>query len=370
MSAQRHILSAMALLGAILPAVHASTLTITPTFDSTITSDPNAAVIEGAINTAIQTIENTYKNNVTLTIYFQEGGGLGESNTAVYSESYKTYYDALVASNADPAAIAGLDTSGGDADTNGGINPVSGTHTIELKPADAAAVGISLPDGCVPTSSSGDVPNVCGGGPGTAYDGIISLNTGITFPPNSNSGSYYDLVSVAEHEIDEVMGLGSALENCDPTDTSDTAGCQTGTINLANDTVYGTGSPQDLFRYTAATGGVLSNLSVNCSSPGSAYFAYGANTGEINQLNNACNDDDFGDWSNSGYVQSAVGTPGITPAYGTSEIDAMSAIGYELAAPEPGTLGLMGASLIGLVFLRKRMGRKDGRSLTERIDPV
>ena len=70
---------------------------------------------------------------------------------------------------------------------------------------------------------------------------------------------------------------------------------------------------------------------------------------------------DFGDWSNDGYVQSAFGTPG-TPgaAYSTSELDAMSSIGYGLsgAAPEPSTLGLFGGSLVALGFLRRRLSRR------------
>jgi hypothetical protein len=63
-------------------------LIITPTFDSTITSDPNRAAIEGVINSAIQAYATTYTNPIDVTIDFKEGGGLGTSLTTVYKLSY------------------------------------------------------------------------------------------------------------------------------------------------------------------------------------------------------------------------------------------------------------------------------------------
>ena len=43
---------------------HATGLTITPSFDSTITSDPNAAAIENTINQAINTYETTFSDPI------------------------------------------------------------------------------------------------------------------------------------------------------------------------------------------------------------------------------------------------------------------------------------------------------------------
>jgi hypothetical protein len=352
MKAQGFIFAALAALGVILPA-HASNLFIAATFDSSITSLSDASAVEAAINTAITTIESSYSTNITVPIYFQAGGGLGQSNFFVYEDSYQAYYNALVTTNADPAAIAALNASGGDYNTNGNVNPVGGTNEIELKSANARAVGINIAPGCYVVStglgtSGGNIPNTCTStANGTAYDGIISLNTAITFPPNPNNGSYYDLVATAEHEIDEILGLGSALENISASSGSPT-------------TPFGVGAPEDLFRFTAATGGTRSTLALNCASPGSAYFAYGPNTGAINQFNNACNGGDFGDWSGSSNVQDAFASPGTGPAYSSSEKDALSAIGYGLSnpTPEPGTLGLLGASLLALGFIRTRRTQK------------
>ena len=68
------------------PPAQAGTLTIVPTFDSTITGASNAAQIEAAINSAITTIDGLYStfNTVTDNVYFKLGPGdfLG-SNTSL-----------------------------------------------------------------------------------------------------------------------------------------------------------------------------------------------------------------------------------------------------------------------------------------------
>jgi hypothetical protein len=345
-------------------------LIIDATFDSSITSDPHAASIEALINGAVQTYENLFTNSMTVSILFQEGGGLGQSNDLIYGTSYTSFYSQLVANNANPAAIAALNANGGDPNTNGGINPVGGVDGIEIKAANARALGFTLAPGCFVTptgdgTSGGNVPNVCAlSGTGAVVDGIISLNTALTTPPNiqtSPNPIYFDLLSTAEHEIDEVLGLGSALINCDS--TSPSGPCQPGaTLNAANDTFGSVGTPEDLFRWSAPTGGVRT-LSTNCTTPTSAYFAYGPSTGEIAQFDNACNGGDFGDWQSSPLppgvnpqVQDAFSAPGDAPALGASEIDALTAIGYNLASPtpEPGSMVLFGAGLAVLAMRRRR----------------
>src|SRR4051794_6735340 len=57
------------------------TLTIIPTFDVSITSDPNAATIIAGINAAIGRVQSSIANNTTVTITFQEvATGLGGSS--------------------------------------------------------------------------------------------------------------------------------------------------------------------------------------------------------------------------------------------------------------------------------------------------
>ncbi len=64
-------------------------LVLKATFDSSITSDPNAANIENTINQAIQVYEKLFTNNITVTINFKEmSSGLGSSNFYYYNISY------------------------------------------------------------------------------------------------------------------------------------------------------------------------------------------------------------------------------------------------------------------------------------------
>lgn len=346
------VVIAVAFLGAV-PSAHAG-LIVNTVFDSTITHDANALAIENVINTAAQTYESLFANNATINIYFQEGGGLGSSTYFVYDEtggagtfSYSQIYSKLLATNANPAAFAALTANGG-----GGINnPVTGTPTMEMKSATLRALGLNQPAGCyIVATGDSSQPNTCTGGFGAgAVDGIVTLNTSLTDPPLTSSGSAYGLLGVVEHEMDEVLGLGSALENVDCSGT----GCGVGgVLNASNNTIYDAPMIEDLYRWDGNGNRTLTANCVNGSAT-SAYFSYGPSTGNIAQFNNLCNDGDFGDWASGpvAQTQDAFATPGTNPTVGPSEIAALTAIGYELAAPEPGTwllvlgaLALFGAS--------------------------
>ena len=333
------LLPALLSVGAVIPAQ--AGLIINPTFDSSIVSDPNHLIIEGTINAAIGVFESTFSNSINVSIIFQEGGGLGQSDVGfVYTPSYSSFYSQLVATDANPAAIAGLTANGGNAVNN----PVTHTSSIDVKSADARALGYTGANPlCNPIGTSGSL--TCSSTnssytAGSTVDGIISLKTSITNPGSPGSTLAYGLMSVTEHEIDEVLGLGSALPG---TNTG------SGTVSF----LAGNPAPQDLFRYSAA--GVFGST-VNCASPVATYFSYSGAT-DLTNLNSACNGADFGDWASGGplQVQNAYGTPGSNPAYGPNEIAAMSAIGYTLAAPEPGTWMLLLTSLGLLAGARKRL---------------
>src|SRR6202035_1084501 len=87
-------------------------MVITPTFDSTITSDATAAVIEATINSAIQIYQTDFADPITVNITFQEmTSGLGHSNFSTFSTSYASYSAALVAvakASDDATALAHL----------------------------------------------------------------------------------------------------------------------------------------------------------------------------------------------------------------------------------------------------------------------
>jgi hypothetical protein len=333
------LLPVLVSVGAVIPA--RANLIITPTFDSTITGDTNAASIEGAIDTAIGVFQSTFFNPITVSILFQEGGGLGESQTGfIYTPTYSSFYTHLVANDANAAAIAGLTANGG----NGVDNPVTGTADIDVKSANERALGYSSANPlCNPVGTSGSLtcsPTNSSYTAGSTVDGIISLNTAITYPPQPNNGSYYGLIAVTEHEIDEILGLGSSLPN---------TSASSGTVNFN----AGNPAPEDLFRYTANH--VFAGT-VNCASPIPAFFSYSGAT-DLTNFNTACNGADFGDWATgaSAQVQDAFGSAGAQPAYGANEIAALSAIGYTLAIPEPGTWVLLLASLALLAGAGKRL---------------
>ena len=332
-----------------LSSVARADIIINPTYDPSIQNDPNHVAIENAIQSAIQVFENLIVTPITVQIYFEEAASpfLGASIYDPYRASYNLFYQLLVAKDANPAAIAALQANSVPGDTNHLINPTSGTENIEIKPANARALGFGAPADCVPTAVTGQpVAKECALGTTNAVDGIIALNTSITFPPN---GTGYSLISVAEHEIDEILGLGSALENCDPNSTTASAACKDKTLTLANDTAFGTGTPEDLYRWNSAG---QRAVSVDCTNPGTAMFSYGPSTGKIAGFNNACNGADFEDWDSAVVrVQNAFATSGANPTLGSAEIDALTAIGYE-TIPEPGTLALM--LLPALALLKKR----------------
>src|SRR5205807_2034567 len=134
--------------------------------------------------------ENTFTDPITVTIAFQEmATGLGASSTYYSTISYSTYRNALKndeTSSSDVTAVNGL--------ALGAANPVDGSHSVNVTDANLRALGLS-----------GNPP------PGDP-DGTVSLNTSImNLSRSSINSSKYDLLAVTEHEIDEVLGFGSAL---------------------------------------------------------------------------------------------------------------------------------------------------------------
>ena len=131
------------------PQAVSAGLHITPTFDVSITSDPNAAAIEAAINTAIANIESRFSDPITVNIKFQKGGGLGSSSTFFGTVSYATFLAALKgdAKTSDDATAVGLLP-------NVATNPVNGATTINVKTANLRAVGFARAPSCLWTAPS------------------------------------------------------------------------------------------------------------------------------------------------------------------------------------------------------------------------
>ena len=319
-------ITAIMLAGSAIPAGASiiSPLTITPTFDSSITSDPNAASIEASIDAAISfyttTLTTATVSPIDVTIDFKEGGGLGASSTTLYKVTYQSFINALVNASSgdltDTTALAGLST--------GLDNPVTGSSTIDVKTAELRALGYT------------GVP------PSGGFDGTITLNTALTDPGSAGSSLSYSLMAVTEHEMDEVLGLGS--------DDSGTG-------------FFTDPAPEDLFRYDSS-----GNRSYTTNPSAQAYFSLNGTT-LLAQFDNQNDGGDWGDWQSNPLpagvapqVQDAFGTPGSSPFLTVSspEVTALDALGYNLVspAPEPGTIFLSVSALGGLFLVRRRNAKK------------
>jgi hypothetical protein len=297
------------------PAFAALALVITPTFDATITSDPNAAAIESTINAAIQYYENTFTTHtaVNVAIQFQAmSSGLGQSLIGFDNVSYSSFLAALTAASSgdstDTTALAHLPA--------GSNNPVTGTSTINGKSAELRALGFNTP-----------------GFVNGTFDGVISLNTHIT----DVGGGQFSLFATTEHEIDEVLGLGSALPNIP----------------------FSSPFPEDLFRYDS-----MGNRSFTTNATARAFFSLDGTT-DLAQFDNQNDGGDFGDWQSNPLpngvqprVQDAFATAMASPTLandGGAEVIALDAIGYNLVStPEPSSLLLLGSALGMTVLLRRR----------------
>ena len=307
---------------------YASQFTINATFDSSITSDPNASSIEAIINSAIVTYETLFTDPITVAIDFKAmASGLGQSSSNDVGINYAAFYAAYAANAAHNNNAAASTALAAGVVPNLASNPLAGlsgitpSSEIVLTNADAKALGLCI--GCI----------------GSGFDGTVTLNTQITNPGSAGSSLQYYLMPVVEHEIDEVLGLGSAFAQ-----------------SYQNSAI----TPEDLFRYDSS-----GNRSYSTSPTAQAYFSIDGTT-DLVQFNNGTNGGDWGDWDSSSVsrVQNAFATGGADPSLGV-EITALEAIGYDLAnpspidvlTPEPGTIGLFGLGFAGFGALAWRRRR-------------
>ena len=354
-----YALVAMVALCAVSPGRARANLVITPTFDSTITSDPNAAAIEGTINSAIGVLEADISTPITVSVYFQEGDQnfdaaalLSDNQSGYYWASYYAYYNALKAIDTAPGATSAQRTalaSLGPAPSLNSGNPVNGYdgdgQAMVLTSPNLRALGLLAPPANQQASNK------------QLYDSIITFNPEITYPPNPNTGSNYALEASMLHELDEVLGIGGGGSSLGPNTFNDYTDGSSGVARL------GPVGPMDLFRYSAS--GVRSFSLLTTTSPYSYFSIDGGNTvlSYFNQSELA----DYGDWLSdpipAGYgpqVQDAYATRGADPTLGVNELTALEAIGYTLAVPEPTTMGIALCGIVPVLLRRKRPARTAG----------
>jgi hypothetical protein len=284
-------------------------LTIIPVFDSSITSDPQAATIESTINAAIGVYESDFSDRITVSITFKEmSSGLGESQTSYNTYTYSAYRAALVtaATTADDStALANLPVQVD--------NPVNTNQNVNVKTALAWDLGLN-------------------GGTSGENVGTISLYTGImNLSDAQNNPDNYSLFSAACHEMDEVLATGSALDQ----------------VYHGGNTATGPISPEDLFRYDSSGN---RNYTTNVSA--TSYFSIDG-TNDLAQFNQV-GSGDFGDWYSYNVevvpqVQDAYLSPDVSPNPGV-ELRVLDVLGYHLVtsqiAPEFVSVTLSGSTII------------------------
>ena len=296
-------------------------LIINATFDSSITNNPNALAIQSRITAAVSIFENLFSDPITVPILFRysasdaDGSPLGhavsDSISAIYPIPWNTYISALRVHA----------TSGNDTRANASLPATALSANVDPSGANGRAIGLNTPPG---VSANGNV----GSGPDFIYDGVITLNSSdpFQFTRPVNSGNY-DAQRSTEHEIDEVLGLGSHLNG--------------GGRDL---------EPQDLFSWS-------SSGTRNLTSSGTRYFSIDSGTTDIIDFNQDPSGD-FGDWLSppcpqpEPHVQNAFGCAGQSSdvSAGSPEGISLDVIGYNLATPAPtGSASLVNISTRGLV---------------------
>jgi len=249
-------------------------LVINATFDESITRDPKAGAIEGAINRTVAVYRALLKDPITVSILFRystmtaDGTQLrpaevSVSESGIYIVPSSTFVDALKSDA----------TSANDAKGNAHLPRSPSTMSMAPSSANGRAVGLDTPPAVFANGTVGS---------GGSFDGIVTLNSTEVFdfvrPPADGA---WDAQQILEHEIDEVLGIGSSLDN--------------------GATMY---RPEDLFSWSSA--GVR-----NVTTSGKRYFSIDGGVTDIIGFNQDPGGD-FGDWASAACPQA---TPHVQDAF-------------------------------------------------------
>src|SRR5262249_31700340 len=147
----------------------ATGLIINPTFDNSITNDPNSAAIQAMINGAIGIYESLFSDPITIEILFRYSttapdgtplpeGTVAQSFSAVYIVSWNDFISGLRADT----------TTSNDNTANASLPGSALSTSIAASSGNGRAVGLDTPPAMFPDGHVGQ------GGP---YDGIVTLNS-------------------------------------------------------------------------------------------------------------------------------------------------------------------------------------------------
>ena len=285
----------------------ARSVTITPTFDTTITSSAYASTIEADINSALSFYNNSFANPVHVNIYFETAtnvGYLGQSLSTYYENTYSTYTQAMLANATAHPANAIAQTAYNNLQYG---NDSNGAAPIFATSANLRALGFQNTVGQL--NSVGKI----GTGPGYFYDGIISLNA--TDLAGFGGDGAYGAKATIQHEVDEVLGIGGSGSTLGgPSQYNGTAKPPTGG--------YG---PLDLMRYAG-----VHTPSYDTNPLTVSYFSIDGGATNLVTFNQTAGGD-YADWGGtSTYVQQAFTGPGSTATVSLASPEgiALQAVGY------------------------------------------
>ena len=180
-------------------------LIIHPTFDSSI-----SPAIQAMIMRAIGIYESLFSDPITIEILFRYSDTAPNGDPfppGVLSQSFFVPYD--IPWNSFISALKADATTSNDNRANASLPGSALSTNIAPSSANGRALGLNTPPAMCADGTIGNC--TIGNGP---YDGIVTLNSAVPFSFSRPliSGSF-DAQRSVEHEIDEVMGLGSYLNS-------------------------------------------------------------------------------------------------------------------------------------------------------------
>jgi hypothetical protein len=274
-----------------------SAFTINVTYDSSVTTLTNAAQVESAFASAVNTLQSLYTNDATvnITVYWGPGGpftngiNLGRSFLTVFTSSYPQITNALFANRASAADTNSVASLPATDPTGGGPWWIPRAEVKVLRlPISGISPNDSLSDGAV-----GFTSNV-----------VYALD-----PNNRAVPGEYDFIGVALHEITEVLGRI--------------------TLNLKTNVGF---LPFDLFRFTNNAARSFDSSAMN------AYFSVDNGATALKFFYTNSNLGDIQDWLSGSTPDAydAFASPGIVLPISTVDITTLDVLGYNgpgLAAP-------------------------------------